>query len=180
MAEPKSRVLWLTLAALAWAWMQEPVPPARPAPPPAGAAPLPIVDEPFVAPVPRADLPGRTAPRDVLEGFWELRHRTVAGKAVPPGSGYMAIGRRHLLVQFLVPGTEDDVPLLRAGAYKWQRVGERDDLRLTVLAGHFNEDDGDIRIEVAGAAVTRRFEITGPALRVHQGGGDWLEYVRIE
>jgi hypothetical protein len=170
------------LAAHGSAGPQEPAPPApqRPAPAPEGAAPLPPVEEPFVTPVPRLDLPGRATPRDVLEGFWELRQRFVGGQVVEAGRGYMAIGRRHVLVQFLVPGSDPDVPLLRAGAYRWLRSGEGDVLRLTLLAGHFNEENGDIKLEVPGETMNRRFEIAGGTVRVHQGGGDWLEFARIE
>jgi hypothetical protein len=176
-------LMLLLPAIVAFASLQDPAAPPpvpRPAPPPAGAAPLPTVDEPFVTPVPRLDLPGRTTPRDVLEGFWELRQRTVGGQIVAPGRGYMAVGRRHLLVQFLVPGVDEDVPLLRAGAYTWRRVGERDGVQLTLLAGHFNEEDGDVVIEAPGTSLARRFEIIGSTLRVHQEGDDWTEYVRIE
>jgi hypothetical protein len=179
MVSPKLFAFVMAAAAAAWS-LQDPVPaPARPAPPPSGSPPLPTVEEPFVAPVPRLDLPGRATPRDVLEGIWELRQRFVAGQIAETGRGYLAVGRRHMLVHLLVAGTDPDVPLLRAGAYRWQRA-RGDVLRLTTLAGHFNEESGDIKLEPPGAPMDRRFEPIGAALRVHQDGGDWLEFVRIE
>ena len=74
---------------------------ARPASRPEGAAPLVPVQEPFTAPVTRSDLPGRYTPPDPAEGIWRLRDRVIAGQPVRPGRGYLVIGRRHLLAQFV-------------------------------------------------------------------------------
>jgi hypothetical protein len=154
---------------------------ARPAPAPADAKTLPPVPEPFVSPVPRLDLPMRFTPRDPLEGFWELRARSIGGKLAPAGRGLLSIGRSHLVVQFHAPGTDPELPLLRAGAYSWQHTGERQVLMLTVLASHFNDAGGKVHIEPVGSVEIRRFELLADGLRVYQAdGGSFLEFVRAE
>lgn len=150
----------------------------RPAPPPPDAGPLPVVDEPFVTPVPRLDLPGRLDAPDPVEGYWQLRARTLGGQAVEPGHGYLAIGRAHLLVHLIGREPGLDVPLLRAGTYRWQRTGG-ESVQMRVVLGHFNDEDGDVQLEPAGKVEVRRFQLGGDFLRIHQPNGDYLEFVRM-
>jgi hypothetical protein len=182
LALPTIAVLFLA-ASLAHGGMQQGQEPdrGRPAPAPADAKTLPPVPEPFVSPVPRLDLPMRFTPRDPLEGFWELRARSIGGKLAPPGRGLLAIGRSHLVVQFQAQGSDPEVPLLRAGAYAWQHTSERELLMLSVLASHFNDGGGKLHVEPAGIVQIRRFEMLADGLRVYQGdGGSWLEFARVE
>lgn len=160
---------------------QEPQPqPARPAPAPADQSVLVPVERPYVEAVPRADLPERLGTRDPIEGFWVLRQRMVEGAPAEVGSGYMAIGRRHMIVQFQAPSPDPEITLLRAGVYTWRRSGVRGEVGTTVLSGHFNDAEGDVHIEQEGVVEVRQFELTEDLLRVRQGGADWLEFVRLE
>jgi hypothetical protein len=152
----------------------------RPAPPPADAPKLPLVDEPFVSPVPRLDLPMRFQQRDPLEGFWELRMRAVAAQPAAVARGMLAVGRGVMMVHFEGAGTDPKLPLLRAGCYSWQRNPEPDSVRMTVIASHYNDVDGELHAEPKGTQQVRRFQILGDTLRVHQGSGNWLEFVRVE
>ncbi|MEI6130965.1 MAG: hypothetical protein WCR59_12925 [Planctomycetota bacterium] len=152
----------------------------RPAPAPAGAARLPLLEEPVLSPVPRLDLPMRFQPRDPLEGFWELRARAVAGAPAIPGRGMIAIGRNHMMVQFEGPGLDAATSLLRAGAYSWQRTGEQDMVRMTVEVSHFNDNNGAMHVEEKGATQLRRCQLMSDILRVHQGNNNWLDFMRIE
>lgn len=180
---PRTTLPWLLAVAAAFGWWQDPVAqePAkdRPAPPPAGAPPLAPLAEPFVSPVPRLDLQLRATPRDPIEGFWQLRDRVVGGRSEGTRSkGWLAVGRAHLLLHLLAEGPDPGVPILRAGVRQWQR--DRELIRMTALAGHLNDADGDIVLEKAGLVETRRFELLGSVLRIVQDNGDRLEFVRIE
>lgn len=168
----------LAFAGLLAALRQDPEK-ARPPAPPAGTPPLPTVEEPFVSPVPRLDLLQRFTPRDPLEGFYELRDYVVDGH--PHGAktrGWLAIGRHMLLLQMLGEGAKPGVPLLRADVRHWQRQGEQ--MRTTVLAGHFNAYDGELKLLQGGSVETRRFEATMGRLRIWQDEGSYMEFVRIE
>jgi hypothetical protein len=159
--------------------VQEPQP-SRPPAAPAGAAPLPPVESEWVEPVPRRDLPGRFTPRDPIEGFWRLQRRSVEGRLADPGTGFLAVGRRYLMVQFQAPGTDPRVPLLRAASYAWRRTDDRDHVQMTVQVGHLNDTAGDIHVELAGRSEPRRFVLLGDRMRIERNEGDWLEFVRIE
>jgi hypothetical protein len=173
----------LVVASVWWAPVaQEPVKTQEPRPPaaPAGAAPLPPVEVTWVEPVPRADLPLRFTQKDPIEGFWRLHRRSVDGQGADPGIGYLAIGRRHLMVQIQAAGPNPDMPLLRSTTYSWRRVDDRDTVHLSVLVGHFNDTDGDVHVATAGTGESRRFVLLDASLRIERGHGDWLEFVRIE
>ncbi len=158
---------------------QDPTP-AVPAPPPQDPKALAPVPEPHVSPVLRGDLPGRFTQHDPLEGVWRLQSRSVDGKGADAGTGYMIIGRSHLIAQFLAPGPDPEVPLLRAGTYTWKRTDNRGGVRMTAVFGYFNDEDGDVLLEPRGKVEQRRFERTATTLRMHQGGLDWLDFVRVE
>lgn len=162
-----------------WPSGQEPQDPQRPPPPPQGAPPLPTVEEPFVSPVPRTDLQQRFDRPDPIEGFYQLQARVVAGATVPQGSrGWLAVGRRHLLIQLEAHGVDARIPLLRSGARAFRREG--DALVLTALGGHHTTPDGEVVVERERFTETRRVEIVGNVLRVHQDAQSWLDFVRIE
>lgn len=188
MRAPRSMLPLLLLGALL-PWAQDPQPqdpqpqdprPERPPAPPPDAAPLPVVEEPWVAPVLRQDLPGRFTPPDPAEGVWRLRARSVAGQPQPAGQGLLVIGRQHLQVHCQAPGAAPDVPLLRAGTYRWRRVDNLGGVQLTTLFGHFNQADGDVVLLPAGAVQRRRLMLLDGAIRIEQGPGDWLEFERAE
>lgn len=172
-------LLALAIAAVALLPQGQEPPPKPPAPPPAGAAPLPPIDEPYSAPVPRSDALLRFDRPDPIEGFYRLRRRVVDGVAtLAPGDGYLAIGRRHLLLQVQAPTTTADRPLLRAGVWQWRRVGRK--LQLSVLLGHLNDTDGGIHLEQPGTVSLRDVQQLGDVLRIYQDDGNFLEFSRAE
>lgn len=172
---PKIASSWFVVSAVVALWLQDPVP--RPSPPPPDGRPLPMLEEPAVTPVPRADLPGRIEAPDPLEGLWELRARTVGGQLVDAGRGFMSVHRSLLMVQLFALDPGLDFPLLRAVTYSWQRQ-DLDGVQLRVVLGHFNLGNGKMQLEAHGRVETRRFELGGDFLRVHQPNGDYLEFVR--
>ena len=113
----------------------------RPAAPPKDAAPLHPIAEPYVEPIQRGDLPERYGTRDPIEGIWQLRSRSVASAAVEPGTGYMVVGRRHILVHFEAQGPHPDVPIVRANVFTWTRVDNGGQVRMTTVLGHFDDDE---------------------------------------
>lgn len=150
----------------------------RPTPPP-GASQLPPVDEPWLAEVDRSDIKQRFAPDDPQAGIYQLRSRGVGGVAMAdPGSGYLVIGRRHLLLCLQGPGPNSEIPLIRAGVRKFVRSG--DDLRMTAVIGHYNVENGDIKLEIAGTEEVRRTRIVGGLLRIEENRDNWLDFARIE
>jgi hypothetical protein len=154
------------------------VPAERPAAPPAGAK-LPPVEEPWLAEVDRSDIRQRFTPDDPQAGIYELRSRGMGGLLLPdPGTGFLVIGRRHLLLCLQGPGPDPKVPLIRAGVRRFVRSG--DDLRMTVVIGHYNVENGDMKLEIAGTEETRRMHIVGSLLRVEENKDNWLEFARVE
>lgn len=158
----------------------ETAPPSRPAPPPPDAKTLRPIEEPYVEPVVRADLPERYGVRDPIEGVWKVRARFVAGQPAAPGSGMLVIGRRHLLAHFEAPGPDARVPLLRSCAYTWSRADNFGMVKLVVEFGHYNDADGDVTIEARGQVELRRVEMLADAMRIHQSDGSYIEFVRVE
>lgn len=158
---------------------QDPQPAPRPAAPPPDAAPQTPVEEPRVRPALRDDLLQREDAPDPIEGTWRLKSRVREGAvATQPGEGWMFVGRRYLSIHLQGPGKSVEFPMLRSGVRRWQRQGGS--LQMTVVAGHFNDEGGDIKVESAGATETRRFEMVGPLLRIHQGNNSWLDFLRVE
>lgn len=153
--------------------------PDRPAPPPANAGPLPPVQEPWRPEIDRSDLQQRFQADDPLMGIYELRGRGLGGLPMPnTGKGWLVIGRRHLLICLEGPGPDPDIPLFRAGVRRFTRQGNL--LNTTVLAGHFNLDNGDVKIEPEGLQEQRLVEVVGGRLRVLQNEREWLEFARVE
>lgn len=152
----------------------------RPAPPPAGAAPLRPIEEPYIEPVQRGDLPERYGQRDPIEGFYEVKGRFFGGTPAPTGKGYMVVGRRHILVHFEAPGPDPRVPLVRAQVFQWTRADNGGFVRLVNVIGHFDDEDGDMMLEQPGSVQIRQFEPRQGVLRVHQDGGGWIDFVRVE
>ncbi len=161
----------------------KPTPPSdkdQPALPPDGAPALRPIEEPYVEPVQRGDLPERYGVRDPFEGVYEVRERFHGGQPAPAGQGYMVIGRRHIIVHFMAPGPRPKVPLVRAQVFTWTRADNGGMVRMTSVMGHFDDADGDMLIEPAGTVQIRRFEPRQGVLRVHQEGGGWIDFVRVE
>jgi len=160
---------------------QQPKPDSdRPAQPPADAQPLKVIEEPYVEPVQRADLPERYTARDPLEGIYAVKDRLVGGQPAPAGRGYMVVGRRHLVVHFEAPGAKPGVPFVRAQVFTWSRADNAGMVRMASVLGHFNDGDGDMLLEQPGAVQFRRFEMRQNVLRVQQDGGSWIDFVRVE
>ncbi len=152
----------------------------RPAQPPADAQPLKVIEEPYVEPVQRGDLPERYTARDPLEGIYSVKDRFVGGQPAPPGRGYMVVGRRHLVVHFEAPGPKPGVPLVRAQVFMWSRADNAGMVKMASVLGHFDDADGDMLLEQPGAVQFRRFEMRQNVLRVQQDGGSWIDFVRVE
>lgn len=152
----------------------------KPAAPPDGAAALRPIEEPYVEPVQRGDLPERYGVRDPLEGIYEVKDRFLGGQPAPAGQGYMVVGRRHIVVHFMAPGPDPRIPLVRAQVFTWTRADNSGMVRMTNVIGHFDDEDGDMLLERPGAVQIRRFEPRQGVLRVHQDGGGWIDFVRIE
>ena len=51
---------------------------------------------------------------------------------------------------------------------------------MTSVIGHFDDEDGDMLLERPGTVQVRRFEPRLGVLRVHQDGGGWIDFVRVE
>jgi hypothetical protein len=152
----------------------------RPAPPPADAPPLKPIEEAYIEPVQRGDLPERYGTRDPVEGVYAVRARFLAGQPAPEGKGYMVIGRRHIMVHFEAPGPNPRIPLVRAQVFTWSRADNAGMVRMVSMVGHGNEANGDWLIEQSGTVQMRRFEARQGVLRVHQDGGSWIDFVRVE
>jgi hypothetical protein len=166
--------------------MQDPKPsqPAsdkdKPASPPEGAVALRPIEDPYVEPVQRGDLPERYGVRDPLEGLYEVKERFLGGQPAPAGQGYMVVGRRHIVVHFMAPGPDPRVPLVRAQVFTWTRADNSGMVRMTNVVGHFDDEDGDMLVERPGTVQMRRFEPRQGVLRVYQDGGGWIDFVRVE
>jgi hypothetical protein len=140
---------------------------------------LPPVPEPDLGAVPRTDLRQDFGSRDLLEGVYELRSRVTDGVTSALASrGYLAITRRHLFLCLAGPGSDPDVPLLRAGVRTWTRRDGAFDARIAM--GFFNDDGGTLRLEPLGLAEVRRFDVASGRLRIWQDGRSYLEFERIE
>ncbi len=152
----------------------------RPAPPPADAPPLKPIEEAYIEPIQRGDLPERYGTRDPIEGVYAVRARFLAGQPAPEGRGYMMFGRRHIMVHFEAPGPNPRIPLIRAQVFTWSRADNAGMVRMVSTVGHGNEANGDWLIEEPGSVQMRRFEARQGVLRVHQDGGSWIDFVRVE
>lgn len=152
----------------------------KPAAPPEGAVALRPIEEPYIEPVQRGDLPERYGVRDPLEGIYEVKERFLGGQPAPAGQGYMVVGRRHIVVHFMAPGPDPRVPLVRAQVFTWTRADNSGMVRMTSVIGHFDDEDGDMLVERPGTVQMRRFEPRQGVLRVYQDGGGWIDFVRVE
>ena len=145
--------------------------PQKPAPPVPVQVPVPVA-----AP---AGKPATPVPRP-LEGVYELRSRTVAGIAeTQPGRGYVAITKRHMLLCFVVPGTDPDSPLLRGGVRTWKP--DRDDLvRTEQKLGFFTDAGGAIKLDSPGTSEVKKIDVERGRLRIWQDDRSYMEFERIE
>lgn len=146
--------------------------------PPADAAPLPPVQEPFRTSVERRDLMqefGRASP---IEGFYRLRGASRTGQPPQRVEGYLWIGRRHLMLQLSGDTGNPKLPALQAGVRGYRISGNT--LTMSVLLGLRNDASGEIYLEAAGTSSERRFELSGPVLRIFEDERSHLEFERVE
>ena len=117
--------------------------------------------------------------RDPLEGFYELRSRTINGKPdLNRSRGYLAITGRHMLVCLAGAGPDPDYPLLRADVRSWQK---RDASVDTILKlGFYTDEDGEIHVEEPGRRQLRRVDLIRGKVRIWQDGQSFLDFERIE
>ncbi len=151
----------LPAAALAVAFTgsrQDPVPaPQEPTPPPPLAQPAP---HPF-------------------EGVYQLRRRVIVDTAATqPCTGYLAITKRHLFLCVAAPGTDPELPLLRAGVRTW--TAKADQLQMAVQLGWYTDADGNVKVETPGTTEKRSLELLRGLVRLHQDGHSYLEFERVE
>lgn len=147
------------------------VPQDPPKPPPAAA--------PAAAPGERAAPKGPPA-RHALEGVYVLRTRTRAGlpETQPRCRGYVAITSRHLLLCLVAPGSDPELPLVRAGVRTWKPAEEQ--VQTEIELGFYTDEDGGIHLEEHGKKEPRRIELVRGGLRIWQDQRDWLEFERVE
>ena len=135
--------------------------------------------EPAPSPPATAKVVPGTPVRHPLEGVYELRRRTIAGRPeARPSRGYLAITRRHMFVCLAGPGTDDDQPLLRAGVRTWSQ--KDDTLESVVALGWYTDADGGVHVETPGAGEKRRVTFERGVLRIHQDALNNLEFERVE
>jgi hypothetical protein len=159
---------------------QDPQPPPRPQPPPEfDGRKLKPIDEPFRTAVERKDLVAQFGDASPLEGIWELTSMFRLGQAmVPDVTGWMFVGRRHLSLYITAKTKDPQLPHLQSRVCAYRLAGG--EIHLTVLAGHVNDEDGDILIEPREARMVRRFQLAGAQLRVWQDQNAWIDFKRVE
>lgn len=125
-------------------------------------------------------VPKNLPPPSPLEGVYELRTRTVDGKAeMHRARGYVAITKRHMLVCLVAPGPDPDLPLLRAGVRTWKP--EKDDLvRTEFKLGFYTDEKGRMHVEPPGNSEIKRIDVERGRLRIWQDDRSHLEFERIE
>lgn len=140
---------------------------------------LPRAQDPQPAPAPSVPAQEQPAPRHPLEGVYQLRRRMHAGEVDPrAGTGYLALTRNHMLLCLAGPGTDPELPLVRAGVRSWKQDG--DVLETEVKLGFFSDADGVIRVERRAERSKRRVEIARGLLRIFQDDRSYLEFERVE
>jgi hypothetical protein len=119
-------------------------------------------------------------PTSPLEGVYELRSRTIDGKTeLYRARGYVAITKRHMLVCFVAPGPDPDLPLLRAGVRSWQP--DKDALvRTEFKLGFYTDEKGRVHVEPPGNVEIKRIDVERGRLRIWQDDKSHLEFERIE
>lgn len=150
--------------------------PRRPTPP-AGAAPLAPVAEPFRTPLERRDLGEPLGEPTPIEGFWRLVGMTTPGRGTSLATGYLAAGRRHLVLCLAEQPTAG-VPGIQSTARSYFVRDSR--LVMSSLVGFRNEPDGDMLLEPPGWQETREFQVIGATLRIVRPDGVQLEFERVE
>jgi hypothetical protein len=138
------------------------------------------------APVPApatavAAQPGKEpAAANALEGVYELRSRVTDGTIESQRSrGYLAITKRHMMICVVAPGTDPNLPLLRAGVRSWK--SERDDLvRTDIRLGFYTDSEGAVHIDPLGESEVKRIQRERGRIRVWQDDRSYLEFERVE
>ncbi len=128
---------------------------------------------------PAREEPVGTPKRDPMEGFYELRSRTVRGVPdLDKNSGYVAITGRHMLVCLLAAGPDPDYPLLRAGVRTWHK--RKEGVETVLKLGFYTDDEGEIHVEEPGTMQVRRIDLIRGKLRIWQDQTSFLDFERIE
>ncbi len=140
---------------------------------------LPTVEEPYRTAIDRRDLIQQFDPPSPLEGIYELRSIVRPGEAQVQGTrGYLLIGRRYMSLHIRGRGETPQVPHLQATFRRYTILDDR--LQMSTVIGHRNEPGGDILVEEDGLTEVRRYSLTGSILRIFQGPGSFMEFVRVE
>ncbi len=157
---------------------QDPTKVSRPTAPESRST-LPPVEEPYRTSVDRRDLMQQFDTPHPLQGIYELRSIVRPGRAQIPGTkGYLMIGRRFLSLNVRGQDPNARIPHLQATFRRYTILDDR--LQMSTVIGHRNEPGGDIVVEEEGLTEVRRFSLMGSVLRIFQGTGSYMEFVRIE
>ena len=157
---------------------QDPTKVSRPTAPESRST-LPPVEEPYRTSVDRRDLMQQFDAPHPLQGIYELRSIVRPGVPQLPGTkGYLVIGRQYLSLHIRGQHPNARIPHLQARFLRYTILGDR--LQMSTVIGHRNDSGGDILIEEEGLTEVRRFSLMGSALRIFQGAGSYMEFVRIE
>lgn len=137
------------------------------------------VEEPYRTAVDRRDLMQQFDAPNPLQGIYELREIVRPGQAQVTGTkGYLLIGRRYLSLHIRGRSNSPRVPALQASFRRYSILDDR--LQMSAIIGHRNEPGGDILVEEEGLTEVRRYSLTGAVLRIFQGPGSYMEFIRIE
>lgn len=157
---------------------QDPPAVSRPSAPESRAKLAPV-EEPYRTAIDRRDLIQQFDPPSPLEGIYELRSIVRPGQAQVSGTrGYLLIGRHYMSLHIRGRGDTPQVPHLQATFRRYTILGDR--LQMSTVIGHRNEPGGDILIEEEGLTEVRRYSLIGSILRIFQGPGSFMEFVRVE
>ena len=117
--------------------------------------------------------------RHPWEGVYRLKRRVVGGVEPPqPTRGYIAITGRHLFLQLVAPGVEDEHPLVHAAVREWRQVGGV--MHTSARLDLHSTGAGRIVLQPRGKQEARTVELVQGGLIVRQGREDYLEFERIE
>lgn len=137
---------------------------------------LPPIAEPFRSRIERRDLLQQHARTSPIEGFWELTSVRRAGVTSQMPRGYVSFGREHMVLHVAAIPAPSATPWVQSSVRRYRIEG--DQLVTTTLSGH--EYGGKLLVEQPGRVETRRIEQAGTVLRIHQAGGAYMEFVRVE
>lgn len=154
---------------------QDPPPPKAPE----GAAPLPQVPDVAMTPVQRKDLWQRFVPPSPLAGTYQLKAAARGGQlATSSVQGWMMVSQRFLSIHIQDETGQPGKPSIQASVREYEYAGTQ--LTTTSRLGVRIASGENPVLEAPGLVETRLIQLTSTTLRVVQGGGDYLEFERVD